>query len=92
MTLTNEASSATRLQRSPSAESQTAGERTLPWIDVPTATSPSPCRVTSLTTAPSAPWTSRARFAWRPDVRVQEYICEENNRNTTDPTGTQRGR
>ena len=38
------------------------------------------------------PWTSRARFAWHPEARIQEYICEENNRNRTDPTGTQRGR
>jgi hypothetical protein len=37
------------------------------------------------------PWTARTRFAWRPDVRVQEYVCEENNRNRTLPTGTQRG-
>ena len=37
-------------------------------------------------------WSARQRFAWRPDARIEEYVCEENNRNTTAPTGVQRGR
>jgi hypothetical protein len=27
------------------------------------------------------PWTYRNTYAWRPDVRLTEYFCEENNRN-----------
>jgi hypothetical protein len=33
------------------------------------------------------PWTSRARFTWAPTARLNEYICEENNRNKPDATG-----
>jgi hypothetical protein len=33
------------------------------------------------------PWTSRARFTWAPTVRLNEYICEENNRNKPDASG-----
>ena len=35
----------------------------------------------------SRPWTARARFRWAPDVRLNEYICEENNRNKPDASG-----
>ena len=27
------------------------------------------------------PWFTRINFSWRPDLRLSEYICEENNRN-----------
>jgi hypothetical protein len=27
------------------------------------------------------PWYARITYAWRPDMRIAEYICEENNRN-----------
>jgi hypothetical protein len=27
------------------------------------------------------PYSYRRIFRWRPDVRPQEYVCEENNRN-----------
>ena len=27
------------------------------------------------------PWYARITYAWRPDLRISEYICEENNRN-----------
>jgi hypothetical protein len=27
------------------------------------------------------PWVKRITYNWRPDLRLQEYICEENNRN-----------
>jgi hypothetical protein len=27
------------------------------------------------------PWYARITYAWRPDIRLAEYICEENNRN-----------
>ena len=33
------------------------------------------------------PWTARRTFKWRPDVRLQEYVCEENNRNAPDANG-----
>lgn len=33
------------------------------------------------------PWSARARFRWAPDVRLAEYVCEENNRNKPDATG-----
>jgi len=33
------------------------------------------------------PWTARARFEWAPDQRLNEYICEENNRNKPDASG-----
>ena len=36
------------------------------------------------------PWTARARFAWAPTARLNEYICEENNRNKPDATGVLR--
>lgn len=35
----------------------------------------------------TAPWTTRRVYEWRPDVRIMEYICEENNRNEPDETG-----
>jgi hypothetical protein len=27
------------------------------------------------------PWYARITYAWRPDLRIAEYVCEENNRN-----------
>lgn len=27
------------------------------------------------------PWVKKINYAWRPDLRIQEYVCEENNRN-----------
>jgi hypothetical protein len=27
------------------------------------------------------PWFARITYAWRPDLRIAEYVCEENNRN-----------
>ena len=27
------------------------------------------------------PWFMRDTYAWRPDLRISEYVCEENNRN-----------
>ena len=27
------------------------------------------------------PWFARITYAWRPDLRISEYSCEENNRN-----------
>jgi hypothetical protein len=27
------------------------------------------------------PWTTKRTYEWRPDVRIMEYACEENNRN-----------
>jgi hypothetical protein len=33
------------------------------------------------------PWSSRARFQWSEDARLNEYICEENNRNKPDASG-----
>jgi hypothetical protein len=33
------------------------------------------------------PWTARSQFKWAPNVRLAEYICEENNRNRPDKTG-----
>jgi hypothetical protein len=35
----------------------------------------------------SHPWSSRARFQWSADARLNEYICEENNRNKPDASG-----
>jgi hypothetical protein len=35
----------------------------------------------------SRPWTARARFEWAPNDRLNEYICEENNRNKPDASG-----
>lgn len=35
----------------------------------------------------SRPWTARSRFRWAPDLRLAEYVCEENNRNRPDETG-----
>lgn len=29
----------------------------------------------------TAPWYMRNTYAWRPDLRISEYSCEENNRN-----------
>jgi hypothetical protein len=34
------------------------------------------------------PWTARAQFKWDPTLRLAEYICEENNRNRPDESGT----
>jgi hypothetical protein len=36
------------------------------------------------------PWSGRAQYAWAPDQRIGEYICEENNRNTLDASGALR--
>ncbi|MEO6341201.1 MAG: hypothetical protein ABIO39_14255 [Caulobacteraceae bacterium] len=33
------------------------------------------------------PWTARRVYEWRPDTRIMEYVCEENNRNEVDATG-----
>jgi hypothetical protein len=30
------------------------------------------------------PWTTKRIYKWRPDVRVEEYACEENNRNAPE--------
>jgi hypothetical protein len=27
------------------------------------------------------PWVKRITYTWRPDIRIAEYVCEENNRN-----------
>jgi hypothetical protein len=35
----------------------------------------------------TAPWTARRVWHWRPDVRLLEYVCEENNRNAPDENG-----
>ncbi len=35
----------------------------------------------------SRPWTARAVYKWSPNLRFNEYICEENNRNKPDATG-----
>jgi hypothetical protein len=32
----------------------------------------------------TAPWTARRTYAWRPDQRLMEYVCEENNRNVVE--------
>jgi hypothetical protein len=33
------------------------------------------------------PWTTRRTYDWRPDVRIMEYVCEENNRNEPNAHG-----
>jgi hypothetical protein len=33
------------------------------------------------------PWVARAEYKWAPDVRFNEYVCEENNRNKPDASG-----
>ena len=33
------------------------------------------------------PWSVHAMFRWAPELRLAEYICEENNRNKPDATG-----
>ena len=33
------------------------------------------------------PWTARRVYEWRPDIRLMEYVCEENNRNIVDASG-----
>lgn len=35
----------------------------------------------------SRPWSGHTQFRWAPDLRLAEYICEENNRNKPDETG-----
>jgi len=35
----------------------------------------------------SRPWSGHAQFRWAPDLRLAEYICEENNRNKPDASG-----
>jgi hypothetical protein len=35
----------------------------------------------------SRPWTARAEYKWAPDLRLTEYVCEENNRNKSDSSG-----
>lgn len=35
----------------------------------------------------TAPWVARRTFVWRPDVRLIEYVCEENNRNAPNAKG-----
>jgi hypothetical protein len=34
------------------------------------------------------PWTTRRVYDWRPDIRLMEYVCEENNRNVVDASGS----
>lgn len=36
------------------------------------------------------PWTAVRRWNQRPDIRLAEYTCEENNRNSPDETGVLR--
>lgn len=36
----------------------------------------------------TAPWTSREVMAWRPDIQLTEYVCEENNRNPVSADGS----
>lgn len=38
----------------------------------------------------TAPWTAVRRWTQRPDIRLAEYTCEENNRNAPDETGVLR--
>lgn len=38
------------------------------------------------------PWTARAEYKWAPNVRFNEYVCEENNRNKPDASGKLRHR
>ena len=33
------------------------------------------------------PWQARRTYIWRPDIRLAEYVCEENNRNEPDAQG-----
>lgn len=33
------------------------------------------------------PWTALAEYKWAPNVRFNEYVCEENNRNKPDASG-----
>ena len=33
------------------------------------------------------PWTARRVYEWRPEIRLMEYVCEENNRNVVDASG-----
>jgi len=33
------------------------------------------------------PWQARRTYIWRPDVRLAEYVCEENNRNEPNEQG-----
>ncbi len=35
----------------------------------------------------SKPWTAVRYYDWKPEIRLIEYICEENNRNGTDANG-----
>jgi len=35
----------------------------------------------------SRPWSGHAQFRWAPELRLSEYICEENNRNKPDASG-----
>jgi hypothetical protein len=35
----------------------------------------------------TAPWQARRTYIWRPDIRLSEYICEENNRNEPNAQG-----
>jgi hypothetical protein len=34
------------------------------------------------------PWTTRRVFDWSPNIRMMEYVCEENNRNPPGADGT----
>lgn len=36
------------------------------------------------------PWTAKRIWKWRPEIRFLEYVCEENNRNAPDESGTLR--
>jgi hypothetical protein len=38
----------------------------------------------------SKSWTAKRVWHWKPDVRLLEYVCEENNRNAPDATGVLR--
>jgi hypothetical protein len=38
------------------------------------------------------PFNIRFTYEWRPEIRLMEYICEENNRNSTDANGVVRAK
>ena len=40
----------------------------------------------------SKPWSIAYTYYWRPEIRLIEYICEENNRNVTDANGVVRAK
>lgn len=38
------------------------------------------------------PWSIEYKYYWHPEIRLIEYICEENNRNVTDASGVVRAK